>query len=172
MSCSLDSHALGFTKSSHACYTPVTLSSRKCIVTTTEHLPRGTTLDSECAVKYPRVGILAVIRTQLRNRKINQMSYFSFASNSRAQPTAELISYLLNKNRGDSFKISNQPNGAPRTMGKPKHNLGCRHGGGPQPSMKSRNDIAGTISAILLGFKLFQLLCFLSSPFGKFTHLF
>lgn len=29
------------------------------------------------------------------------MSYFSFASNSRAQQTAELISYLLNKNSGD-----------------------------------------------------------------------
>lgn len=80
----------------------MTFSSWKCIVFITEHLPQGTTLDSERAFKYPRVNILEVIRTYCsKTEKLIKMSYFSFASNSRAQQTAELISYLLNKNSGD-----------------------------------------------------------------------
>lgn len=35
------------------------------------------------------------------------MPFFSFASNSRAQQTEEMISYLLNENSSDSFKIPN-----------------------------------------------------------------
>ena len=92
----------------HACYTPMTFSSWKCIVSITEHLPQGTALDSERVFKY-RVNTLEVIRTYCsKTEKLIKMSNFSFASTSRAQQTAELIGYLLNKNNGDRvFKMSN-----------------------------------------------------------------
>lgn len=112
----------------HACYTPMTFSSWKCIVSITEHLPQGTALDSEHAFKY-RINTLEVTRTYCsKTEKLIKMSNFSFASNSRAQQTEALIGYLLNNNNGDRvFKMSNEPNRAPSNMEKPNHELGYRH---------------------------------------------
>lgn len=67
------------------------------------------------------------------------MSYFSFASNSRAQLIAELISCLLNKNSGDKvLKYQIGLTELPVNRENPKHVLGYGHSGGL--SVKGEND--------------------------------
>lgn len=83
------------------------------------------------------------------------MSYFSFASNSRAQQTAELISYILNKNSSDRV-LKYQISLTELPVKWKNHKNGYRHSG--RPSMKGgNNEGSGNIDCFCKTFNTLQL---------------
>lgn len=129
MSFSLDIYTL-LAMALHACYTPMTFSCWKCPLSIIEHLPPAhhnlSVHSSVLKSIYQKLSEYLAPKQQ----KIIEMPCLSFASNSRAQQTAGLISYLLNKHAGDGFKISNQSNRAPCKIGTPEHKVAVDAAGG------------------------------------------